>query len=409
MIPLIDATRSKVEHALQRVRGLRSPVTPQRDAETALVSIATALTAHRETLNSLANSGADEAVVSHACDAVLAELFAFLPTLGFIHRAQHPCNPFEAYDPLRRLARRVIGEDTQIVISSEWDYSPLTYVWVPGLPNLVFIGLPASEVENAFLLPLAGHEFGHSVWFRGMERDKFADPVIAELLKQIRARWDLFQEAFPEVTDESTLATDLTAVGAWKPAWRISLLQCEEVFCDLVGLWLFGESYASAFTWLLAPGLNGGRSAYPLARTRVRILAAAAARWGIAVPADIEEQFLPLAGAPDLSLALADATVEELAPAIMDEVERILAAKGLARPKLEVVEAVAARLRLAVPSALASTLPELLCGAWRLRNDADLWRSPYRDLAEQRERILNELLLKSAQCLEWRERLEAAA
>jgi hypothetical protein len=32
------------------------------------------------------------------------------------------------------------------------------------LPDLMFIGLPACEADNALIVPLTGHELGHSLW-----------------------------------------------------------------------------------------------------------------------------------------------------------------------------------------------------------------------------------------------------
>jgi hypothetical protein len=177
VIPLLDATRSKVEHALQRVRGLRSPLPAQRDVEVALTQIEQALVSHRDNLNALAGGSPDAVVLAQHCRATLGELYGFLSSLGYLHRAQHPCNPFEAYDPLRRLAQSVIGVGTRIVISSEWDFSPQTIVTVDGLPDFVFVGLPASESDNGFLLPLAGHELGHSLW-RRMPSSTQREPIV---------------------------------------------------------------------------------------------------------------------------------------------------------------------------------------------------------------------------------------
>ena len=38
------------------------------------------------------------------------------------------------------------------------------YGSVNNLPGFVFIGLPAPESANPFLIPLGGHELGHSAW-----------------------------------------------------------------------------------------------------------------------------------------------------------------------------------------------------------------------------------------------------
>jgi hypothetical protein len=408
VIPLLDATRSKVEHALQRVRGLRSPAAAQRDVDNALSQIQDALLSHRDNLNALASNAPDPAVVGAHCRVTLGELYGFLSSLGFLHRAQHPCNPFEAYDPLRRLARAVIGSDTQIVISSEWDFSPHTIVSLHGLPDFVFVGLPASESDNAFLLPLAGHEFGHSLWRRNDEASKYEQAIMDELLKQVRARKAEFFSMFPHLNkDESTLATDSESIKAWLPAWNAAKRQCEEIFCDLVGLRLFGESYLKAFAWLIAPGLDMRRSVYPLASKRASVLVSASTAWGIAVPTGFEDQFRLASGTGLFHLDIADATSGSLASELTMGVDNLLTGKGISLPRLDIVNNVSDRLLHAAPSVIAATLQELLCGAWRLRDRPDLWSS-YPHLARDRERILNDLLLKSAQCLEWRIRLEAA-
>jgi len=211
---------------------------------------------------------------------------------------------------------------------------------------------------------------------------------------------------FPRVKDQSTLASDRAAASAWRPTWHVSKRQCEEIFCDLVGLRLFGESYLKAFAWLIAPGLDAQRSQYPVARTRVGVLTNASAAWEIAVPPGLENQFLPAHAKAGLLLDLADATSEALAPVLADAANKLVADKGIGFPRPDMVEAVAARLVHAVPSVLSSTLQELLCAAWRLRDEPALWSS-YPHLRRDRERILNELLLKSAQCLEWRTRLKS--
>lgn len=407
MISVLDATRSKVEHALQRVRGLRSPTPAQSDVDKALSEIENALVIHRDNLNALAANAPDVAVVAGHCQVTLGELYRFLSSLGFLHRAQHPCNPFEAYAPLRRLARLVIGGDTHIVISSEWDFSPHTIVSLHGLPDFVFVGLPASESDNAFLLPLAGHEFGHSLWRRQGEAAKYQQAIIDELLNQVRARWADFTSLFPHVTDQGTLATNAASIRTWAPAWQLAQRQCEEIYCDLVGLRLFGEAYLKAFAWLIAPGLDAQRSAYPLARARSAILVTACADWGVAVPSAFADQFSLPPGQANFLLEIADATSVGVAPELAKGVKDVLTTKGLSLPRADVVDAIAKRLTYAAPSVVPGTLQELLCGAWRLRDQPDLWSS-YPHLARDRERILNDLVLKSAQCLEWRIRVEAA-
>ena len=73
------------------------------------------------------------------------------------------CHVLDGNDPANR--------ETRLILSSEWDYSPFMYDQITDLPSFVFIGLPACESANPLLLPLAGHELGHSVWVKNDSRN----------------------------------------------------------------------------------------------------------------------------------------------------------------------------------------------------------------------------------------------
>jgi hypothetical protein len=182
--------------------------------------------------------------------------------------------------------------------------------------------------------------------------------------------------------------------------------QTEEMFCDLVGLRVFGESYLKAFAWLIAPGFDSSRSNYPLTKTRAKLMVRASTKWGIAHSANYPDQFLLPSTPSGFLLGLADATSEAITEGLINEVDTMISAKRVALPSGTTVARVAKQLTFGVPSAINASLPELLCAAWKLRDDPTLWASaPH--LRRERERILNDLTLKSAQCLEWRARLEA--
>ena len=103
------------------------------------------------------------------------------------------------------------------------------------------IGLPTSEVANVLVILVAGHEIGHSLWVAIDGQAQYDPQITAQLRKVIEPRLadvcgllnfqgtidDLFKTAdgIAKVRDYSAQA----------------LLQCEEVFCDLLGLRLFGE------------------------------------------------------------------------------------------------------------------------------------------------------------------------
>jgi hypothetical protein len=108
-------------------------------------------------------------VVLQQCGLSLNALFVAMPLAGFLVRSTNVRNAFELYRPLLRLARDLLEPTvtpdqrrTRLVLSSEWEYSPLSYSELPDLPGVVLIGLPAPESSNPLLVPLAGHELGHS-------------------------------------------------------------------------------------------------------------------------------------------------------------------------------------------------------------------------------------------------------
>ena len=95
--------------------------------------------------------------------------------LGMIVRSTSTRTAFEFYSPFLGVCKTALGQDSKLIMSSEWEYSPLTIVQdLPYLPDFLFIGLPASESDNALIFPASGHELGHQIWFKEKNREKFA-------------------------------------------------------------------------------------------------------------------------------------------------------------------------------------------------------------------------------------------
>ena len=89
-------------------------------------------------------------LLSAACITANERIAAYLPFLGFLLRSTNVRNNFESFDILAELATAIIGPQAKVVISSEWDFSPLTYpLSVSVLPNFLLIGMPAPESDNA--------------------------------------------------------------------------------------------------------------------------------------------------------------------------------------------------------------------------------------------------------------------
>ncbi len=189
----------------------------------------------------------EPAIVRQECKLSLGALFQYVPLLGFILRSTNVRNAFEFCAPLKRLARQVLDHNvdeakrtTRLLLSSEWDYSPFVYRDIPDLPGLVLIGLPAPESSNPFLIPLAGHELGHSIWSRRKLGASFKPTVRRHVLTIIRDRWKDFEQVYQKrPLKQEDLTNDMFCVQFWEQAVLWCLRQAEESFCDFIGIRLF--------------------------------------------------------------------------------------------------------------------------------------------------------------------------
>lgn len=218
---VIEATVRKLEGAVDRAEGLLSARLVQNDATDAAEQLFSLFMAQRNEVTALLQV-ANAQVVATRCDVALAELVRCIPLLGLIHRSRSSANPFEMYGPLLALAQKVIHPDIKLVVSSEWNFSPFTWAHGTALEGFVFVGLPATVPDKALLVPLAGHEFGHSIWLVRDAQAKFMPLVFRAVWDRIRSRRD---EVLLEchVTDEAELLT-LEGRRAWQLARWWALL-----------------------------------------------------------------------------------------------------------------------------------------------------------------------------------------
>src|SRR5205823_14088739 len=124
---------------------------PYPGSRLALERLIQFFTARLATLNSF-DASSDQGVVRQTCALDLQHQFTYLPLFGFILRSTNVRNAFEVFRPLLRLARDIRepgvpknSRITELVLSSEWDYSPFIYREMPELPGFVMIGLPSHE------------------------------------------------------------------------------------------------------------------------------------------------------------------------------------------------------------------------------------------------------------------------
>jgi hypothetical protein len=276
------------------------------------------------------------------------------------------------------------------------------------LPDVVLIGLPASESGNVLLIPLAGHEMGHSLWVSEQGNQQYDVAVGSGLFKAIQAQWLDFQKHFQFTGSINDLFTTSAGLERVQPLARYALQQAEEVFCDLLGLRLFGESYLQALSYLLAPNWPGDRPFhYPSERQRAEYLVNTATKYGLSHPAGFVDRFVdtppPRNARRALGLTLVDTTTAGLVDSLWTHVDSLVSAANITLPTEDEVDRIVSEFKRVVPASNPVSLAAITLAGWRVMLLSNRW-TEYPQIADHRWH-LNELMLKSAQVLEIKTRL----
>jgi hypothetical protein len=353
-------------------------------------------------------------IVARECALALRALFVYVPYLGFILRSTNQRNAFEVYRPLRRLVRDVLeprtaeaDRRTKLLLSSEWEYSPYVYSENQELPDFVLLGLPAQESSNPLLVPLAGHELGHRVWAKRGYETSLRSTMIQAIVTAISQRWSEYQGIFPQVVGitQADLTSSLYARETWLQAFRWALRQCEESFCDFVGLHLFGSSYLHAWAYLCSPNPTGKRTLiYPNLGVRARNLLTAAREYGLECPEDYENLFSDLASPslddPDaFRLKVADQVCDLLIPDLIGLADDVVTDAGILLPSQEEAERIYQRFLQIVPAENTHSLADIFNAGWLADQNPVLWQDLGR-IHDDKDTILKELILKNCEVFE---------
>ncbi|HSV62865.1 MAG TPA: hypothetical protein VLH83_05930, partial [Chthoniobacterales bacterium] len=285
--------------------------------------------------------------------------------------------------------------------------------------------------------PLAGHELGHSVWNRESLRDDFEDVAALAVVDEVRRRNDIVGK-----TDQLRRISIRKARTRLERDWLVFraacqwlLRQLEEMFCDFVGLYLFGESYARAFSYFLSPDFPGPQSPrYPLVETRMQQLFRAAESFEEAwkqgnyiLSPDIRDTMrrLPPYGrtaslvafplTPDPWRDVVDTVAINLVPKLIEKIVQLgrrqnwqelrsFSNSGRATIASE-------SFQWAVPAANAAHFSDILNAAWDVERNSNLWKtlpslsSLDKDESDRRRReILREVVLKNIEVFEYEEK-----
>ncbi|MBI3410359.1 MAG: hypothetical protein HY040_18625 [Planctomycetes bacterium] len=283
MLPL-EFARRRLRAVLHEINGLKDADFPYDHSREALVQLERVIQDRLTLLMSL-TEGNKADVIQTVCSESLLQIFRYLPLLGFILRSTNLRNSFEIFGPLLSLARKVLGPDTKLIVSSEWNFSPHVYKPIPVLPGFVLLGLPASESGNPLLVPLAGHELGHTTWQSQKLDEKFRPIIEMSIKEQATNRKDEYKQLFGKDLNDLFAAQDLSLAYTW------ALKQCEESFCDFLGLRIFSESYLFSFAYLATPGVNHRSAVYPSMKDRVGNLVSASKTYNVEVPTNFADWF----------------------------------------------------------------------------------------------------------------------
>ena len=409
----IDHARKRVVAVLDEIDRLMQSEFPGQHPKDAM-SILQDKFRKREAVLGKIGPNVPHDVSQQECSAALEQLFVYIPILGFILRSTNVRNGFESHGPLLRLVESLIGSGTKLIVSSEWEFSPFVYGSITDLPGFVLIGLPATESSNPLVIPLAGHELGHTVWTMYKLAADFNSRIRASILEEITAnRWSKYREIFPQY-ERTDLDGNWFGELTWQPAFQSALRQAEEMFCDFLGVRLFAESYLHAFAYLIAPGTSGQRSlGYPDIRSRVSYIVDAAKDLQVEVPDDFIASFLPDSKPVDPTTAflvsVADTVVRKYAQELLGKAREAADSKMAALRNPENVSNIAARFKdWVVPTAEPQSLVDVLCAGWECRLDGELWTHVRQIESADWRQVLRDLMFKSMEVSEIHERLEKA-
>ncbi len=405
---LLRLARDRVLALRAETRRLQQGEFPYPSSRRALDSIERLLNDSLDEIDRLLpDTGAPRLRVVTAARTALELAVACLPVLGFVLRSTNVRNAFELYRPMASLARCLEhagkpGADVELLLSSEWEYSPFISWEGDVLPEFILVGFPAQESGNPLVFPVGGHELGHRLW-RNRKLDKdFAPRVASRVTAFIADHLEGFRESFPdlaEVTGDLAGNVLVSSTVALANGW--SLRQAEETFCDHVGVLLFGASFLHAMAYLMAPGGAVRAPEYPDTLTRIDNVVAAAQAYGVETPSDFIKRFeppTPQAATPGEAYLTraADAALTGLVPELRDRAEALVREASVTLPSQVRRAGILQGFKRMVPAPSEPCLGDILCAGWDVYLDPAFWPT-FRGGEDERQGVIKDLVLKSVE------------
>ena len=406
----IAFAKEKVRAALAQIAHLKSTEFPYDEPRSALTTLEKLFETDLGRLEQL-DTGSDADLRQQTCAHSNMNVAIYHEVLGLILRSTNIRNAFEIYDPLLNISKQACGPATKLILSSEWSFSPLTYTAVfKELPDLIFIGLPATEAGNSLVVPLAGHELGHSVWRSTTNKVKIAleTKLQAQIIAHFEANWSEFKQTYSINAPPERLIQDLFLQSILARSIKLGVRQIEELFCDLFGLYLFREGFLYAFAYILSPNLGERVLYYPKLAVRIGALKAGCGRFGTTWPANFKSFFQEpsrrLGKKEEFVVRMADAASESLVKDVLDSVGNYSSAQNLPMASDSERDRIAHQFRSLSPASSAKTLADIINAGWAMRLDTSAWAS-YSFSDEAARRVLNNLVFKTVEVMEFERRV----
>ncbi|MBM0207633.1 hypothetical protein JNW90_35140 [Micromonospora sp. STR1s_5] len=410
----VEFAKQKVGSVLAQIQQLKSSEFPYAEPDAALDLLRAIYEAELTRLNSI-DATTDPRIRQQACAQANVQVATYYDVLGFILRSTNVRNAFETYDPLLALCKRVYGSEAKLILSSEWAFSPFTYpAVVRDLPDLMFIGLPSTEASNSLIVPLAGHEIGHSVWRKPSRSPALAslDRALQDALTQnYHANWPDFQRIFKVKDPKEDLLSTLFLRGIWTQSYKLAARQTEELFCDILGSRLFSEGFLYSFIYLISPNLGERPANYPSLSARIKALSAASVAFGVPMPHNFAGYFSD----PPKQLSQPEAFVLRMADSASDQMigDLVKAVKDIAPdgpylPSDRERDRILRHFCSLSPAMGAKSLGDIINAGWQIRLDWTKW-SQFEFSPAVQDAVLNDLVFKTMEVMEFEARTASNA
>lgn len=396
-------SKQKIEAALQLLSEFKAAKFPHTDSSLAVDTLASILSL----TDNQFNTSSSTALTYQTEMEATALIDDILGLLGIISNSANVRNSFEIQGPVLDLAKRLLDDDNaKLIISFEWKYIPFTYPQNhPSLPSFVIIGMPASEASNALVLPVTGHELGHSLWRRDKCQDHFEPEIHQAIVQAIKGPLcDEYNRIFNNFNVTADHCDDYQNLWTWETSADFCFRQVEEMFSDFVGLCLFGTSYMDSFEYLLSPALSTERDPeYPADVTRAQYLEDHADRVGVKVTGNYKALFTQQSSPfhpkrnQHLQMMLADAASDTLVTSVADHVALLCESRGVQPPEIPETKIILDNFLIGVPAERTTGLGPILNAGWSAFKSAQFMAGCS---DTDRMKTINELILKSIEVYE---------